>query len=347
MNIVSEQFEEMITYESAGVSIDAGEEVVRRIKPLVRKTFDSRVLTDIGGFGGLYDARFPEMDKPVLVSSTDGVGTKIKVAIAADKYDSVGHDLVNHCVNDILVCGAKPIFFLDYFASGKLNVDHGEAVVKGFVEGCLENKCALIGGETAEMPGIYAEGDFDLAGTVIGIVERDKIVSRENVRAGDVLIGLRSNGLHTNGYSLARKGLVDILGIDAKPSELGGKTIGEALLKVHRSYLAPIYSLFDHFSTSQEIHALSHITGGGIVGNTSRVLPAGLTLDIDWSSWNRLPIFDLIKSVGNVAEESMRRAFNLGIGLVIIAEASSAEAMQTHLRSVGEEPVVIGKVSAI
>jgi phosphoribosylformylglycinamidine cyclo-ligase len=345
--MIPTEAKEKITYESAGVHIDAGEEVVRRIKPLVRKTFNSNVLTDIGGFGGLYDARFPGMTNPVLVSSTDGVGTKIKVAIAAGKYDTVGHDLVNHCTNDILVCGAKPIFFLDYFASGKLNVDHGEAVVKGFVDGCLENYCALIGGETAEMPGIYAEGDFDLAGTIIGIVERDQIVSRENVKAGDVLIGLRSNGLHTNGYSLARKALVDILGIDAKPKQLAGETIGEALLKVHRSYLKPIHSLFEKYSVHDDIHALSHITGGGIVGNTSRVLPAGLALDIDWNAWERFPIFDLIQTIGNVPEESMRKALNLGIGLVIIANPHKVNAMKEHLQSLGEDPIIMGKVVTV
>lgn len=342
--IVSEAKEKMITYESAGVNIDAGEEVVRRIKPLVKKTFNSNVLTDIGGFGGLYDASFPDMKSPVLVSSTDGVGTKIKVAIAAGKYDSVGHDLVNHCVNDILVCGAKPIFFLDYFASGKLDVENGVAIVTGFAEGCSENGCALIGGETAEMPGLYAEGDFDLAGTVVGIVEKDRIVSRENVKAGDILIGLKSNGLHTNGYSLARMALVDILGIDTKPESLGGETIGEALLKVHRSYLKPIMSLFEKFSPHEDIHSLSHITGGGIVGNTSRVLPAGLGLDIDWKAWKRPAIFDLIQSVGNVPEDSMRKALNLGIGLVIIADASRADDIAAHLKAFGEEPVIMGKV---
>jgi phosphoribosylformylglycinamidine cyclo-ligase len=335
----------MITYESAGVNIDAGEEVVRRIKPLVRRTFNSNVLTDIGGFGGLYDARFPGMKNPVLASSTDGVGTKIKIAIAANKFDTVGHDLVNHCTNDILVCGAKPIFFLDYFASGKLDVDNGEAVVKGFVAGCEENNCALIGGETAEMPGIYAEGDFDLAGTIIGIVEREKIVSRENVRSGDVLIGLRSNGLHTNGYSLARKALVDLIGVDAKPKELNGETVGEVLLRVHRSYLMPILSLFEKYSPHEDIHALSHITGGGIVGNTSRVLPKGLQLDIDWNRWERPAIFDLIQSAGNVPEESMRKALNLGIGLVVIADATKADSMIEHLRSTGEDPVNMGKVT--
>ncbi|MDP4220304.1 MAG: phosphoribosylformylglycinamidine cyclo-ligase [Bacteroidota bacterium] len=342
--IATEKPTKMITYESAGVNIEAGEEVVRRIKPLVRKTFNPNVLTDIGGFGGLYDARFPGMKQPVLVSSTDGVGTKIKVAIDAGKFDSVGHDLVNHCTNDILVCGAKPIFFLDYFASGKLHVEHGVSVVEGFVSGCLENNCALIGGETAEMPGIYAGDDFDLAGTIIGVVERDAIVSRENVREGDVLIGLRSNGLHTNGYSLARKALVEVLGVGAKPKELNGETIGEALLKVHRSYLAPVLSLFEKFSPREDIHSLSHITGGGIVGNTSRVLSAGLGLDIDWNSWKRPAIFDLIQKVGNVPEESMRKALNLGIGLIIIADASKATDMIDHLHASGEEPVLMGKV---
>lgn len=343
---VTEEKEQMITYESAGVNIDAGEEVVRRIKPLVRRTFNSNVLTDIGGFGGLYDANFPGMKSPVLVSSTDGVGTKIKVAIAAGKYDSVGHDLVNHCTNDILVCGAKPIFFLDYFASGKLNIERGVDIIKGFANGCEENSCALIGGETAEMPGIYAEEDFDLAGTIVGIVERDAILSRENVQAGDILIGLRSNGLHTNGYSLARKALVDILGIDAKPTELNGETIGEALLKIHRSYLKPVLSLFEKFSPREDIHALSHITGGGIIGNTSRVLSEGLKLDINWNAWQRPAIFNLIQSVGNVPEESMQKALNLGIGLVIIANASRADAIAQHLKDYGEEPVMMGRIVA-
>ena len=343
---VTEAKEQMITYETAGVNIDAGEEVVRRIKPLVRKTFNANVLTDIGGFGGLYDASFAGMKSPVLVSSTDGVGTKIKVAIAAGKYDSVGHDLVNHCTNDILVCGAKPIFFLDYFASGKLNVERGVDIIKGFADGCEENGCALIGGETAEMPGIYADDDFDLAGTIVGIVERDAILSRENVQAGDILIGLRSNGLHTNGYSLARKALVDILGIDAKPAELSGETIGEALLKIHRSYLNPIQSLFEKFSPREDIHALSHITGGGIIGNTSRVLSEGLALDINWSAWQRPAIFNLIQSVGNVPEESMQKALNLGIGLVVIANASRADAIAQHLKDFGEDPVMMGRVVA-
>lgn len=333
-----------ITYASAGVNIDAGEELVHRIKPLVRKTFSDKVLTDIGGFGGLYDGRFPDMKSPVLVSSTDGVGTKIKIAIDAKKYDTVGQDLVNHCVDDILVCGARPIFFLDYFASGKLNVDNGVAIVSGFAKACEENGCALIGGETAEMPGIYAGDDFDLAGTVVGVVEKEHILSRENVATGDVLIGLPSTGLHTNGFSLARKALVEKYSIDATPSELNGETIGEALLKVHRSYLHPIMHLFTKFTPKVDIHALSHITGGGIVGNTSRVLSPGLSLDINWNSWERPAIFSLIQKAGNVPEDDIRRALNLGIGLVIIAPPSKVDAICDELVAMNERPIVMGRV---
>jgi len=333
-----------LTYRSAGVDIDAGEELVDRIKPLVRKTFNNRVLTDIGGFGGLFDARFPEMKFPVLVSSTDGVGTKLKVAIMANRHDTVGTDLVNHCVNDILVCGARPLFFLDYFAAGKLKVDVGEAIIKGFVAGCEENGCALIGGETAEMPGVYAEEDYDLAGTIVGIVDRDKMFNRENVKEGDVLIGLRSNGLHTNGYSLARKALFSKWKLEDTPTQLEGESIADALLKTHRSYLKPVLSLLEEFEPGKDIHALSHITGGGIVGNTSRVLSKELALDVDWNAWKRLPIFELIQEAGNVPEEDMRRTFNLGIGLIILAPAQNAEPIMTKLKAIGEEPVRMGQV---
>ncbi|MBS1902989.1 MAG: phosphoribosylformylglycinamidine cyclo-ligase [Bacteroidetes bacterium] len=333
-----------MTYAAAGVNIDAGEEVVRRIKPLVRKTFDANVLTDIGGFGGLYDARFPSMRHPVLVSSTDGVGTKIKVAIEAGRYDTVGQDLVNHCTNDILVCGARPLFFLDYFATGKLDVEKGTAIISGFANACQENGCALIGGETAEMPGMYANDDFDLAGTIVGIVERDELLSREEVQASDVLIGLPSTGLHTNGYSLARKVLVDTLGVNAKPAELGGESVADVLLKVHRSYLHPVMKLLGEFKPKTDVHALSHITGGGIVGNTSRVLSSELTLDIDWSSWQRPAIYGLIQQLGNVPEDDMRRTFNLGIGLIIIAAKEKADGIVSFLRSIGEQPVVMGSV---
>jgi phosphoribosylformylglycinamidine cyclo-ligase len=331
-----------LTYEQAGVNIDAGEELVRRIKPMVRKTFNDRVLTDIGGFGGLFDARFPEMKFPVLVSSTDGVGTKIKVAIDANRHDTVGQDLVNHCVNDILVCGARPLFFLDYFASGKLSVDVGESVISGFVKACAENGCALIGGETAEMPGIYQGNDYDLAGTIVGVVERERMFRRESVAEGNVLIGLPSTGLHTNGYSLARKALLSRYTLDA-PLSSGG-TIADALLKVHRSYLRPVLHLLERFNPGTDIHALSHITGGGIVGNTSRVVPEGLALAIDWNAWQRPPIFHLIQEAGNVPEEEMRRAFNLGIGLILLVPADRATMVETALIEYGEAPVRIGNV---
>jgi phosphoribosylformylglycinamidine cyclo-ligase len=338
------QVESGLTYKSAGVNIDAGEELVRRIKPMVRRTFSDRVLTDIGGFGGLFDGRFPDMKFPVLVSSTDGVGTKIKIAIEADKHDTVGADLVNHCVNDILVCGASPLFFLDYFACGKLRVEVGEAVISGFVRACEENGCALIGGETAEMPGMYAEQDYDLAGTIVGVVERERMFRRENVVEGDILIGLRSSGLHTNGFSLARRALFPRYQLDATPELLHGESISAALLKIHRSYLRPIRHLLERFNPGQEIHALSHITGGGIIGNTSRVLSEGLSLDIDWNAWQRPSIFQLIQEAGMVPEDEMRRAFNLGIGLILLMPKSSADVISKALAEFGEEPVSMGRV---
>jgi phosphoribosylformylglycinamidine cyclo-ligase len=304
------------------------------------------VLTDIGGFGGLFDARFPTMKFPVLVASTDGVGTKLKVAIMADKHDTVGADLVNHCVNDILVCGARPLFFLDYFATGKLNVDVGEALISGFVKGCEENGCALIGGETAEMPGIYQESDYDLAGTIVGIVDRERMFTREHVQAGDVLIGLKSNGLHTNGYSLARKALFQHYQINDRPSELGGESIAEALLKVHRSYLKPIMKLLESFEPGKDIHALSHITGGGLIGNTSRILGEGMKLEVDWTAWRRPVIFALIQQSGNIPEEDLRRAFNLGIGLVLVAPIQQVDALMKDLAASGEDPSVVGSVVA-
>ena len=335
-----------LTYREAGVDIDAGEELVRRIKPHVRRTFNHRVLADIGGFGGLFDARFPEYKFPVLVSSTDGVGTKLSVAIAAKRFDTVGQDLVNHCVNDILVCGARPLFFLDYFATGRLDVEVGEAVVKGFAIACEENGCALIGGETAEMPGIYKQDDFDLAGTIVGIVDRERMFTRENVRSGDVLIGLRSSGLHTNGFSLARKALLPQFDLLGSRGDLGGASIADALLRVHRSYLRPMLSLFEQFKPVEDIHALSHITGGGIVGNTSRVLPDGHSLDIDWSSWERPAIFTLIQDSASVPEDDMRRTFNLGIGFIVIVPPEREKAIVGALESAGEEPVVMGRVTA-
>ncbi|MBC8043758.1 MAG: phosphoribosylformylglycinamidine cyclo-ligase, partial [Rhizobacter sp.] len=292
-----------MNYKESGVDIDAGEEVVRRIKPIVRQSFTKGVVSDIGAFGAFYELDTEGYKRPVLVSSVDGVGTKLKVAVAMRKYDTVGQCLVNHCTNDILVCGAKPLYFLDYYACGKLEPDNAVDVITGFVKACKENDCALIGGETAEMPGVYAADDFDLAGTIVGIVEKERILDGKQIVAGDVLIGLPSTGLHTNGYSLARKVLGDKL---HEHSDALGTTIGEALLKVHRSYLKVIYPMLSQF----EIKGLSHITGGGLTGNTMRVVPKGLQLKVDWQAWPVPPIFEMIVREGNVPIEDARRTLN-------------------------------------
>ena len=329
----------MATYRTAGVDIDAGEELVRRIKANVRSTFDRNVLADIGMFGAFYRASFGRMKDPVLVSSVDGVGTKLKVAFLANEHGTVGQDLVNHCVNDILVCGARPLFFLDYFATGKLDPAVGEQIVGGFAKACRENGCALIGGETAEMPGMYAAGEYDLAGTIVGVVDRARIVNGRTVRPGDVLVGLPSSGLQTNGYSLARAVLFEHYRIDSHVPELGS-TLGEELLKIHRSYLGLLRPLL----SGSAIRAMSHITGGGIEGNTRRVLPAKTALRIDWDAWTRPPIFSLIQRLGAVPEQDMRRTFNLGIGLIMIARPADADSLLRKLRARHERPVVIGEV---
>lgn len=328
----------MATYKEAGVDIAAGEETVDRIKPMVRATFTPRVLTDIGMFGAFFDAKFPEYEHPVLVSSMDGVGTKLKVAFMANKHDTVGQDLVNHCVNDILVCGAMPLYFMDYFATGKLDPNVAAEVISGLAKACGENGCALIGGETAEMPSMYAEGEYDMAGTIVGVVEKSRILNGEQVRTGDVLLGLTSTGLHTNGYSLARAVLFKQWSVDNYIEELG-QTLGEALLAVHKSYLPAVRPLLEE----SLVHGLSHITGGGIVGNTKRILPAGTTLEIDWNAWEIPPVFRLIQQAGNVDDESMREAFNLGIGLVIVAPEAHIDRITALC---GEKPVVLGRIAA-
>jgi phosphoribosylformylglycinamidine cyclo-ligase len=279
------------------------------------------------------------MKSPVLVSSIDGVGTKLLVAIQAKKLETVGEDLVNHCVNDILVCGASPLFFLDYFACGKLRPESAAEIVGGFARACKDNRCALIGGETAEMPGLYREEDFDLAGAIVGVVDRKNILDGRRVRRGDVVLGLRSSGLHTNGYSLARSVLLERFTLDEQMDELGS-TLGEALLAVHRPYLKVVEPLFRRF----RLHALAHITGGGIVGNTSRVLPGGRKLAIDWQSWERPALFRMIQKLGDVPEDDMRRTFNLGIGLVVIVAQNDADAVSALLRRRGEDPVALGDI---
>jgi phosphoribosylformylglycinamidine cyclo-ligase len=332
----------MATYKESGVDIDAGEELIRRIKKPIRSTFNSHVLTDIGMFGAFYRADFKGMNKPVLVSSVDGVGTKLKIAIMMNRHDNIGQDLVNHCVNDILVCGAKPLFFLDYYATGKLSPDVAEQVIFGFVKACRENHCALIGGETAEMPGMYGMNDYDVAGTIVGVVDEKKIVTGKKIRKGDVLIGVPSTGLHTNGYSLARRVLLNKFELDVHIDELG-TTLGEALLAVHRSYLHSIHPLL-RTSVSRYIHGLSHITGGGIEGNTMRVVPNGLTLRVDWTAWERPTIFNLIKRVGDVPEEDMRRTFNLGVGLIVVVDRKGVDVVVNALKRKKEKPIILGEI---
>ncbi len=325
------------TYKNAGVDIEAGEEVVSKIKPLVRSTFNSRVLTDIGLFGGFYDAKFDDYDHPILVSSTDGVGTKLKVAFLTNRHNTVGQCLVNHCVNDILCCGAKPLFFLDYFATGKLKPEIAVDVISGFAVACKENNCALIGGETAEMPSIYSEGEYDISGTIVGIVDKEKIIDGKKISKDDILIGLPSNGLHTNGYSLARAVLLRKYNVDTYFEELG-ETLGDSLLKIHKSYLKLIY----HFIEENLIHGISHITGGGILGNTNRIIPDGLKIKIDWDSWKVPPIFNLIQKTGNITDEEMRKVFNLGIGMILVVSKNNADRVLSEIGK--QNAFVIGEV---
>jgi len=330
-----------IHYKDAGVDIEAGVEAVNRIKGMVRSTFTPGVLTDIGKFGGFFQLDLSAYKEPVFVSSIDGVGTKLKVAFMAGKHDTIGEDLVNHCVNDIFAGGARPLFFLDYIGTGKLSPKVIEEIVAGMVMGCKNAGCALVGGEMAEMPGFYQKGEYDVAGSIVGIVEKSRIVDGSSIQKGDMLIGLPSNGLHTNGYSLARKVLFESAKyqVDTHVSELG-TTIGEALLRVHRCYLPIVEPLLERF----EIKGMSHITGGGIVGNTMRIIPEGLKLKIDWSIWERPPIFDLIQKSGNVPEEEMQKTFNLGIGYILIVPKTQADTVLNALESQSEKAVVMGEV---
>jgi len=328
------------TYKDSGVDVEAGEELVNSIKDVVKETHNVSVLSNIGGFGALFKPDFSSMESPVLVSSVDGVGTKLIVAFKAGKYDSVGQDLVNHCVNDIAVCGATPLFFMDYFSTGKLEKEIGFQVISGFAKACKENGVALIGGETAEMPDIYNKGEFDLAGTIVGAVDQSKLITGEKIAKGDLLIGFKSSGLHTNGYSLARKVLFENFDIDEKPSGLD-RSIGEELLQIHKSYL----ELITNLKEINGVNGFSHITGGGLISNTKRVLPEGLDLDVDWDSWDRPSIFKLIQETGNVPEEDMRRTFNLGMGLVSVVSEKSFKSVSQTAEDLGEEPIQIGRVS--
>lgn len=327
------------TYKSSGVDIEAGEEMVESIKGIVKETHGKEVLANIGSFGGFFQPDLSQFKEPVFVSSVDGVGTKLIAAFKAKKYDTVGQDLVNHCVNDIAVCGADPLFFMDYFSTGKLDKDIAYQVVKGFAEACKQNGVALIGGETAEMPDIYQDGEFDLAGTIVGIVDRNRVIDGRNINSGDVLLGFKSNGLHTNGYSLARKVLFEVYETDDYVDELG-KTLGQELLSIHKSYLPVIRGL----RNEKGVNGFSHITGGGIEGNTKRILPDGLSLNVNWESWKRTPVFELIQKLGNVPEEDMRQAFNLGIGLVAVVSGAAVEEVCSKANALNEEVIKMGKI---
>ncbi len=327
------------SYKASGVDIEAGEETVRKIKGLARSTFTKNVLSDIGLFGGFFELDLKEYKNPVLVSSVDGVGTKLKIAFAMDRHSTVGQDLVNHCVNDIAVCGAKPLYFLDYLAFGKLDSQVAEKIIEGFSLACKENGCALIGGETAEMPGIYADDEYDMSGTIVGIVEKSKIIDGKNIAKGDLLIGYPSNGLHTNGYSLARKVLLGKYSLDSRPEGLPG-TLGDELLRVHKSYLR----LISHLTANMSVKGFSHITGGGIIGNTMRIIPEGLSLKIQWDKWEIPQVFKLIQSTGNISDEEMRKVFNLGIGLVAVIKSDEKEKLLKLSGEINEHPLIIGSV---
>jgi len=326
-------------YEDAGVSIKTGDETVNKIKSYAKSTFNKSVLSDIGLFGAFFQPDLSEYKEPVLVSSVDGVGTKLKVAIEFNKHDTIGQDLVNHCVNDIAVCGAEPLFFLDYMAFGKLDTIVASEIVKGFSIACKENGCALIGGETAEMSGVYQIGDYDLSGTIVGIVEKSKIIKGDKIVSGDVMLGIPSSGLHTNGYSLARKVLLEKYKLNERISTLD-RSLGEELLTVHRSYLR----LIRNMKAKLELKGISHITGGGIVGNTNRILPTDLKLKIDWSNWEVPPIIKLIQDVGDINDEEMREVFNMGIGLIIIISKTNAEFALKFAKELNEQFIVVGQV---
>jgi phosphoribosylformylglycinamidine cyclo-ligase len=329
-------------YKSAGVDIDAGNESVRRIRALARSTFTAGVLSEIGSFGGLFQLESGRFREPVLVSSADGIGTKLKVAFLTGRHDTVGLDLVNHGVNDILVQGAEPLFFLDYLATGRLSPDVTETIVGGIARACRDNGCALLGGETAEMPGFYGDGEYDLAGFIVGVVDRERLISGRTILVGDVLVGIPSSGLHTNGYSLARRIVFDRLGltVESRVPELG-RTIGEELLEPHRSYLPIVRPLLD----GGRIKGMAHITGGGITDNLPRVLPHGTAAVVDVASWDVPPLFRWLQRNGQVPIEDMMRTFNMGIGLIVVTARDKAEPFMEELAARGgRDARVIGEI---
>ena len=328
-------------YKKAGVDIDAGNEFVRRIRALVRSTFRPEVLTDIGGFGGLFRFDPKKYKDPVLVSGTDGVGTKLKIASLMGRHDTVGVDLVAMCVNDVAVCGAEPLFFLDYLAVGKLAVGQAETIIAGIVEGCRQAGCALIGGETAEMPGFYPDGEYDLAGFAVGVIERERLIDGSRVRPGDVVIGLASTGLHSNGYSLARRVLLEQAKMTLKEQVPGqSETLGEILLRPTRIYVRTIRALVE----AGEIRAIAHITGGGLTENLPRVLPEGCQAVITRKAWTPPPIFGLIQSCGHVGDDEMFRVFNMGAGLVLVVPPDRADTVLRSAEAQGDKAFRIGMI---
>lgn len=310
-----------ISYADAGVSIDNANRAVAKIREYARSTFNERTLTEIGSFGGMFSGAFPNMAEPILVASADGVGTKLKLAFETGVHNTVGADLVNHCVNDILVQGARPLFFLDYFATGKLDPEVTASVVEGMARACRENGCVLLGGETAEMPDFYPPGEYDLAGFIVGVVDRARVIDGKSIRQGDVVLGIPSNGLQTNGYSLGRKLFFEVGGykVDTFIDELGS-TVGEALLATHQSFLPQLSPLLD----SGKIKGLAHITGGGFLENIPRILPESVSVEINRGSWPELPIFGLMQKLGNVSDKEMFRTFNMGIGMVLVCSTADA-----------------------
>ena len=317
-----------ISYADSGVDIDAATRATDRIKELARTTFNQRTLSEIGSFGGMFDGAFPNMAQPVLVASADGVGTKLKIAFVSGVHNTVGRDLVNHCVNDILVQGARPLFFLDYIATGKLSPDVVASIVEGVTNGCRENGCVLLGGETAEMPGFYQEGEYDIAGFIVGVVDRSKIIDGKTIAAGDVLLALPSAGLHTNGYSLARKLLFEVAGYkpDTQLPSLQ-LTAAEALLLPHLSYLKQLDALLD----TGVIKGLAHITGGGLTDNIPRILPEGTAVQIRKGSWPVPQLLDLLRELGNVSDSEMYRTFNMGAGMVVVTARENVAAIKNHV----------------
>jgi phosphoribosylformylglycinamidine cyclo-ligase len=338
---VAQNSSKAITYADAGVNIDQAARAKQRIKYLAHKTFNKNVLSEIGGFGALFSIDKTKYSDPVLVSSVDGVGTKLKLAFQMNVHHTIGADLVNHCVNDIAVQGAAPLFFMDYFATGKLQPEVAEKVVEGLADACKHNGCALIGGETAEMPGFYPEGEYDLAGFIVGVVERDRLITGKSVEPGDIVLGLPANGLHTNGYSLARKLLFEVAKYEPETyvNELKGK-VGNELMRTHRSYWPVIKKL----AAAECVSAMAHITGGGITENLPRVLPRGTAALIEYGSWPVLPIFTHMQKLGNVSQEEMMRTFNMGLGLVLVVPASKFKKAEGVLDRACEKCFAVGRI---